>query len=167
MRQHAVVRVLPGETNQAFDFSVPWRGLEKNFVLLPAGQDQSVSVESMREDADLGLRVEFCATEFCEGIAETSPVEAWFIIRGPFAIGARTRLRIEIPTLPGGLPDQPLIIDCRGGSCVEGTEDAAVLDAEIFEDSAVIMQESGVSDAGAEAGEPDAATTAMDASTAG
>lgn len=147
MRQHAVVRVLPGE-GDALDFSLPWRGLEKNFVLLPGGQDQSVSVESRSEGVDLGLRVEFCATEFCEGLDERSPAEAWFAIRKPFAIGARTRLRIEIPNIPAGLPSGPLIIDCSGGSCVEaGTADAGLPDADIRNDARINAQESGVTDA--------------------
>ena len=146
MRQHAAVRVLPGDENGELDFGQSWRGLEKNFVLLPGPQDQSVSVESRREEVDLGLRVEFCATEFCENLNERSPAEAWFVIQRPFTIGARTRLKIEIPNVPAGLPAGPLVIDCRGGSCLEvGTTNHELPDARVN------PEESGVSDAAVDA----------------
>ncbi len=152
MRQNAVVRVLPADESGELDFSLPWRGLEKNFVLLPGNQDQSVSVESREEEVDLGLRIEFCATEFCDGLDEPAPSEAWFLIRRPFTIGARTRLRIEIPLIPNGLPSGPLVVDCGGGSCVEeGTLDAALPDAGFGQDARVNTEESGVPDAAVDA----------------
>lgn len=60
-----------------------------------------ISVESADESVDLNVRVRFCLTDNCLGLAEAGTRrERWYTIEHPFYIGQRTYHQIEIDQVP-------------------------------------------------------------------
>jgi len=111
-------------TAETVDFAESWAGTEPVSGLGLADEPSTRTVSIVGGDdltRELGIRVRFCREAECTGLGDDRAPETQVLVERAFYLGHRTRLRLEIPEVPGPSPVPMRVERCRVEGCLAGT----------------------------------------------